>query len=85
MTDISEFEIDEEELEEIAKDMSIYSGFELSAIRTVLPSTALNGRVKYSEVSPCNEMTENDGMAQRANKYGFFDIPEPLPKKYNTH
>lgn len=85
MIDFGELEIGVEELEKIAEEMSIFSGYELGAIKTVLPSTVMSSPVKYNDVFPFTEMLENDGSARKANKYGFLDTPAPLPKKYHNH
>ncbi len=85
MIDFGELEISSEELEQITQEMSIFSGYELGAIKTVLPSTVMNSPVKYNETFPFAEMLDNNGSARKANQYGFFDIPAPLPKKYHTH
>ena len=43
MIDLGEMELNEEDIEEMTKDVSIASGFELGAINTVMPDT-----MKYS-------------------------------------
>lgn len=83
--DFSEIEFDEEDMETMAKDISILSGFELGAINTVMADAVTGCVLKYDEFTSETEFAEESPEVQKANQYGFLDIPEPMPKNKYTH
>lgn len=84
MTDFNDFEIDENDFEEMVKEMSLMSGFELGALNTVMPITTKKLFPKYNEMPLWNSFIESNPETDKVNQYGFIDFPEPMPKNKYT-
>ena len=83
MTDFNDLEIDENDIEEMVKEMSLMSGFELGALNTVMPITTRSMFPKYNEMPVWNSFAENPE-TDKANEYGFMDFPTPQPQNKYT-
>ena len=85
MIDLNEIEINEEDIKELTKEMSIASGFELGAINTVMPDTMKYSRAKYSEFMLSETLANTDGLSEKLNECRFPNMPAPHSRKKYIH
>ncbi len=85
MIDLGEMELNEEEIEEMTKDVSIASGFELGAINTVMPDTMKYSRAKYSEFMLSETLKQSESLSEKLNECRFPDMPAPHSRKKYIH
>ncbi len=85
MIDLNEIEINEEDIKELTKEMSIASGFELGAINTVMPDTMKYSKIKYSEFMLSETLTSTDELSKKLDKCRFPDMPAQHSRKKYTH
>lgn len=85
LEDMDELEEDLADLNEMAREMMIISGYVLGAKNMVSESPMQIVELKYSENNAYGEMAENTGDVQKVNQYAFLDRPQPFPKKKLPH
>ncbi len=76
-------EMDENDLEEMTKEVLILSGMELSAHHMVHSDFFSLANMDYTEKEPTPDMLKNTGIVKQANELCFFRKPNPLPHSWS--